>query len=246
MTAAPDIWLRRFLPTGHASVWLVCFPHAGGAAGDFRRWAGLLPPEVGLLAVRYPGREERIGEPYAADLHRLADQVYAALEPLLDRPVALFGHSLGAAAAFEVGLRVQERQPFPPSAVVLSGCRAPHLLRSEGIHLADDDTLMAEVYALGGADTAVLDHPELRELALPALRADFRLIETYRPRPGSRLNTRVAVCVGDGDPEVSAGDARAWEDYAEGDFELRVFPGGHFYLADRPADLVAEVLRQLG
>jgi pyochelin biosynthetic protein PchC len=91
----------------------------------------------------------------------------------------------------------------------------------------------------------VLDDPELLELVLPALRGDYRAAETYRYRPGPPLRCPIVALVGDADPRVSVDNARAWGEYSTGEFDLRVFPGGHFYLADQRPGVVDAILRSL-
>ncbi|MBT2458012.1 AMP-binding protein [Streptomyces sp. ISL-86] len=95
-------WLRCFDRRPTAAVRVVCFPHAGGSAPYFRDWHTDLPPEVEVHAVQYPGRGDRLRDPLVDDARRMADLAMEALAPLLDRPVALFGHSLGAILAYEV------------------------------------------------------------------------------------------------------------------------------------------------
>lgn len=100
-------WLRRPRPVANPRLRLVCLPHGGGTAGAFYGWTAWLPADVELVAVQYPGRQDRFGEPCLRDMGELADAVAQALLPLLDRPVALFGHSMGAALAYEVTLRLE-------------------------------------------------------------------------------------------------------------------------------------------
>ena len=68
--------------------------------------ATALSPEIDVYAVQYPGRQDRHSEPFVESIAELADQVVAELQPVLDAPVALFGHSMGAVLAFEVAHRL--------------------------------------------------------------------------------------------------------------------------------------------
>lgn len=236
-------WLRRYRRLPEARARLVCFPHAGGAASFFRMWARRSPPEVEVLVVQYPGREDRLRERLCDDMATLADAVAEAMRPELDRPVGLFGHSMGATVAYEVARRLDAA---PSAGLFVSGRPAPHRQRPGALHLRDDDALIAELRRLGGPSDVVLDNPELRDLYLPALRNDYRVVETYRPEPGPPLSVPVTAYIGDRDPEVTPEEARGWADVTDGGFKLRIFPGDHFYLVPHRADVLGAVLRELG
>ncbi|MBU8860441.1 MULTISPECIES: alpha/beta fold hydrolase [unclassified Micromonospora] len=229
--------LQRYAAPAAPATRLVCFPHAGGGASGFRQWAGHLPGGVELLAVQYPGREERIAEPPATDLCRLASEVAHALARLDPAPTVLFGHSLGAAVAFETARRLPS-----PVLLVVSGRQAP-VDPGRSVHLMSGDELWQDVARSGGTRKEVLDSDELRALLLPVLRADYRLSETYRPAPLPLLACPVLACSGDRDPEVDPAALDGWRAVTTGTFTARLFPGDHFYLVRQRGALIAEVLR---
>ncbi|UFQ13730.1 MULTISPECIES: thioesterase II family protein [Streptomyces] len=239
-------WLKRFEPVPAPRVRLVCLPHAGGTAGAYHAWTGDLPADVELVAVQYPGRQERFGEPCVTEMGTLADHITRALLPLADRPLALFGHSMGASVAYEVALRLIFRHQMRPVALFVSGQASP-LRRSEGqdLHLRDDEGLLAGLRALGGVEEEVFADPDLRQLVIPSLRSDMRLIRNYRRTQAHRVDIPVTAYVGDADPEVSLGDIQAWRDLTAAEFTARSLPGGHFYLQDRQAELVADIAARL-
>ncbi len=240
-----NAWLRCYRPLPTAGWRLVAFPHAGGAASFFRPWAGELPASVELLAVQYPGRADRLSEAVIDRMDRMADLVAEALLGLLDRPLLLFGHSLGAAVAFEVALRLRSRAA--PAGLAVSGQRGPSVMEPGDRHLWPDELLWDDVRKLNGTAASVLDHPELTRMVLPYLRSDHRLLETYRPRPASSLDCPITALVGDRDPELTVDHARRWAEVTRGAFDLRVFPGGdHFYLVGRRSEVVDHVLGFLG
>lgn len=238
-TAEHGRWLRVLRPSpGDAR--LVCFPHAGGNSTFYGPWAGLLPPGLELAAVRHPGNMERRSERPSPDVEALADGAAEAILHDGDRPVALFGHSLGALVAYEAARRLEGRSR-PPVALFLSGQAAPHHVRRGSVASRDDDDFWAAVTALGGIDERVSAHAELRALALPGLRNDFRIAGTYGPRPVHRLRCPVVVFTGDADPTHTAAGAAAWKDAARGLFRARSFPGDHFFLVPRAAEVAAAV-----
>ena len=90
-----DRWIRRFHRASTDAPRLICFPHAGGAANYFFRLSAALQPDVQVLAVQYPGRQDRLDDPLVDDLTVLAEQIGGAL-PDTDGPTAFLGHSMGA------------------------------------------------------------------------------------------------------------------------------------------------------
>ncbi|MEU8680736.1 alpha/beta fold hydrolase [Streptomyces sp. NPDC048611] len=239
-------WFRRPRPVPEPRLRLVCFPHAGGAASFFRDWPRWLPADVELAAVCYPGREDRIGLPAVEVMDELADRIAEALVPALDRPLAFFGHSMGASVAHEVAMRIERRHGRVLRRLVVSSRSAPSRLRPSGLSRASDEVLVRDVQELGGTFSAALDHPDLRELLLPTIRADYRLIDDYRPaEPSPRIAVPVTALLGDRDPHVGEADMRAWAEVTEGDFGLRVLPGDHFYLLEQAPSLVTELGRLL-
>jgi len=228
-TPQTTAWIRRFHPAPEAPARLVCFPHAGGSASFYFPLSRALAPELDVLAVQYPGRQDRRAEPCIDDLRRLADLAAEELLRWTDRPMALFGHSLGATLAFEVALRL-EAAGVVPLGLFASGRRAPSRPREDRVHLQDDKGLIASLKRLSGTDSQIFADDELLSMILPAVRADYRAAETYRYRPGPPLSCPVTALTGDDDPEVTIDDARSWAVHTTAAFDIHVYRGGHFYL----------------
>ncbi|MEV5431927.1 alpha/beta fold hydrolase [Streptomyces sp. NPDC052701] len=235
---ADDLWIRRFRPASDAPERLVCFPHAGGSASFYLPVSTALSPRVDVVAVQYPGRQDRRREPGLTSVAELADRVTEALAAWTDRPLTFFGHSMGAVVAFEVARRM-ERAGSGPVRLFASGRRAPSRVREETVHTLDDDGVVAELRALDGTDTQFLEDEELLRMVLPAIRSDYQAVETYRCEPGATVRCPVTVLTGDADPKTSLDEARDWERHTLAGADVRVFPGGHFFLSERPADVLA-------
>ena len=222
-------WFRRYRRVS-GGVPLFCFPHAGGAASYFHPWSASLAPGIEVLAVQYPGREDRAAEPCATSIGDLADRLHAALGPSLPGTFAFFGHSMGAILAFEVARRIAREQGRGPAHLFVSGRPAPPRHRNRDLHRAGTPAFIAELRSLGGTDPRILQDSEVLELILPMMRADYKASETYRFEPGPPLSCDITAMAGDRDWLNTIEDAAAWSTHTTGAFDLQVYPGGHFYL----------------
>ncbi|MFG2723182.1 thioesterase II family protein [Streptomyces sp. NPDC048416] len=238
-------WFRRYPATGTPRRRLVVLPHAGGSAGFYHAWGHAFGGGTDVLVAKYPGRHDRLTDTCIDRMDVLADRVTAALLPFTDLPVTLFGHSMGASLAYEVTLRLQERHAVRPAALHVSSCKAPHRLTPRDLYRKGDAALIAELRRLGGTDTALLDDPDVQELILPAVRADFTVVGTHGPREATPVGCPVHAWIGDADPGTSPQEMAAWGDVAPHGFGLRVLPGGHFYLVEQHDTLVDEVSEHL-
>ncbi|GLW99277.1 alpha/beta fold hydrolase [Microtetraspora sp. NBRC 16547] len=246
MTANTDgtgLWVRRFQPAADAAYRLVCLPHAGGSASFYLPVSRALSPESDVLAVQYPGRQDRRKETPIDNIPGLADAVYEALLPWLDRPFALFGHSMGATLAYEVARRAEERGQAV-TALFVSGRRAPSRHRDESVHQLGKAGLLAELKRLAGTDAQILGDDEMLQMILPAIRSDYKAIETYRYQPGPALRAPIHAHVGLADPRVTLEEAEAWREHTSAAFTLSTYPGGHFYLNDQAPKLI-DAIRQV-
>jgi surfactin synthase thioesterase subunit len=241
-----DLWCRRYRPARNGAGQLVCFPHAGGAATFYLPVSAALSPAVDVVAIQYPGRQDRHREPLVDDIARLADRIDAVLRApdgaSVNRPLTFFGHSMGAVVAFEVARRL-EADGRGPVRIFASGRRAPSTTRNETIHLRDDAGILAEVRSMNGTAEAILQEDEIMRSALPALRADYRAIETYACAREATVSCPISVMFGDDDPKVTIDEANAWARHTTGDFDARTFAGGHFYLVNRASEVLT-ILRQ--
>jgi medium-chain acyl-[acyl-carrier-protein] hydrolase len=225
---------------------LYCFPYAGAGAAMFRDFAGGLPAGVAIRAVERPGRGARAHEPLARELAPLVREAADRIECDAPPRFALYGHSLGALTAFEVARELRRRRAREPFHLIVSSVRAPHLARPERAgHRLPDAELTDAVRRLEGTPAAVLDDPVLWANALPLLRADFELFETYAPLAEPPLDVPITAIAGLRDPSTPPGDVAAWKEHTTRAFAFHVLAGGHFVINTqrrRILQLIGEVL----
>lgn len=235
-------WIRRFHKGPPDRARLVCFPHAGGPASAFFPLSRIMAQHAEVLAVQYPGRQDRRAERPIESIPSLADRIADAVEPRSDRPLALFGHSMGALVAFEVASRLGQTV----SVLFVSGRRPPSRSLPETVHLLSDREMLDNIRVLGGTDARLFSDDELVRLALPALRADYRALGAYAPDPAARVDVAISVLVGDADLLTPVDDARCWARHTTGTCETTVFPGGHFYINEQTAEVAEAIATRLG
>ncbi|WP_224282223.1 thioesterase II family protein [Streptomyces sp. LS1784] len=245
-TPTASDWLRVFAPRPAARVRLFCFPHAGGGASAFRELAEAAPPQVEVVAVQYPGRQDRFDEPLITDLSVMVGELARAVTPWLDRPAAFFGHSMGATLAFETARVLRPRRPNAVVHLFASARKAPHIDQRDRLRLPDADAVKAYVRRLGGSGAELLEIPELFELALPTLHGDFQLLAGHRFAPGAPLTCPLTVITGSDDASCTPEDAAEWARHTVAGHRVHTFPGGHFYLEGRAAPLMEYLIGRLG
>ena len=182
-SAASNNWLFYPEPNSRAKLRLLCFPYAGGRASVFGGWQKWLPSDVELGCVQLPGRDTNRLEPFT-DFNSLIRALVPVAGDACTLPLAFFSHSMGTLISFELAREFQTRNWPAPVQMFLSGHRAPHQSDSETpLHGLPDERFVRELQRRYGETQDFLQSPELAELFLPLLRADFSVCETYRYRP---------------------------------------------------------------
>lgn len=251
VTASPERrttpWFNCAKPYSHARLRLFCFPYAGGGAAIYRGWENYLPPGVEVYAVQPPGRGSRFREPALDRMEKLVAAVADAIQPFLDVPIALFGHSVGGFASFEMAHRLRMQFGVNVKHLFVSGARGPHLLRNRhNIHDLAEEEFITELKTLNGTPPEVLENPDLMRMISTTLRADFAIAETYRAslqRPP--LACPISVFGGLDDTLAAREDLEAWKMHTAGAFDLWQLPGDHFFIHTSDSLLLRILSREL-
>ncbi|MGE7437927.1 thioesterase II family protein [Kitasatospora sp. NPDC001175] len=236
--------VRPLADRPQAATRLFCIPYAGGGASAFRGWAAALPADIEPWAVQLPGREDRLGTPPLNRMGEVLNALVPAVIPHLDRPFAFFGHSMGALVAWRLTCSLQRMEAGSPIRLFVSGCVPPQAREATAYHEGPDEELVEKLRSWSATPEAVLADPELMHLLLPMIRADLAVVETYRFTGGPLLNCPVTAFGGTEDEGGAA--LPGWGELTVGGFDLRMFPGGHFFLHSARPAVLAEISGRLG
>jgi surfactin synthase thioesterase subunit len=219
---------------------VLCLPFAGAGASAFRRAQEYPSGVVRICPLQLPGREERFDEPAFTDAVAAVDDLLpVALDAVAGSPaVAVFGHSLGAVLAYELAHRLRQLPQPELVRVFVSGSPGPWTQRLPRATGMSDEDFLRQVRSFAGYSHPALEHPELREMLLPTLRADVEMHENYLAPPNRLLDVPIISIRGTDDELVSPEQAAEWNAASTAGCQLREVPGNHMYLVDSPAELV--------
>lgn len=243
---APSPWLLRHKAHPKASLHLFCFPYAGGGVSIFRTWQSGLPAFIDVCPVLLPGRTGRLKEKPFTNLSLLVQAIAESLHPQLSTPFAFFGHSMGAIISFELARVLRRQYGSMPVHLFVSGRRAP---QSPSPRLPSYDLpepqFKEKLRELKGTPREVLEHPELMQLVIPILRADFSICQTYEHSAEPPLDVPITVFGGLGDEEARREQLQLWKEQTTSNFSLRMFPGDHFFLHNSEHQMLAIIAQEL-
>lgn len=239
-------WLARWGEKPTATIRLFCFPFAGGSTYTYRTWQGLLPESIDVAPVQLPGRGERLSEPPFDRLPEMVEALACELTPYFDKSFAFFGHSMGALIAFELTRWLRKHNKTMPSHLFVSGRRAPQVPESIApTWNLPEPEFIERVRQLNGTPKEVLDHPELMQVVIPLLRADFAVCETYEYQAGPPLEFPLTVFGGVGDIEAPYEDLMPWQEQTSAACKLHTLPGDHFFIQTAPVEIAQIIADEL-
>ncbi len=227
---------------------LFCFPHAGGGPVAFFDWSQRFGGEIECVCLQYAGRGQRLREQPQTCVEGLIGDIGLDFSAFADKPFAFYGHSFGGIVAFELA-RQMTRSGLPgPHHLFVGATRPPHLpLRYPPIHqLADREFVESIQLRYGGIPATIFDNPELLEMFLPAMRADFTGYETYRFEPSDPLTIPITAFAGAEDSAVALDSLQQWALHTNSGFDINVLSGGHFFPTVSGLELIRVLKTRIG
>lgn len=215
--------------------------HAGGSHLPYRHWSAALPRTWDVRLLDAPGHGYLLDQPLLSDAGHLADFLLHGIAPELDCPYALFGHSMGAIVAYEMIRGLDDRGLPLPVWAGFSARPAPRWGEAgEPYHELPDAELRRRLRLLGGTPDEVFDSPDLWARFEPMIRADLRLVETWRPGTAP-LPVALSAYAGFDDRFAAPRQMAGWAEHTAHFLGVRGFAGGHFYFQDDPGPLLRQI-----
>jgi surfactin synthase thioesterase subunit len=206
------------------------FPHAGGGGAKIPGWIGIV----------LPGRESRLAEAPFTRMSALISALADAIEPYVANPYVFGGHSMGAVVAFELARELRRRRKRLPEVLIASAARAPQFRRGHVPPPAPSrEEFLDELRRLQGIPPEILHDLAMLRAILPALEADTSLYRNYIYEEDAPFAFPIRAYGGVDDPNVRCEHLDAWREQTTGPFEVRQFPGGHFYVNTSRSELLA-------
>jgi|HubBroStandDraft_1064217.scaffolds.fasta_scaffold05413_3 medium-chain acyl-[acyl-carrier-protein] hydrolase len=246
MPSESSLWFARPPARDPADVRLLAIPPAGSSAAFFNDWRPYLPDWLELIGLRLPGRESRFLEPAFDDMSELVRALETVTASDIAGPYAILGHCGGAFVAFELARLASGGPGDRPVKLILIGQPPPHTLTAPPVpHDLPFDDLLTWLVKSGGTPEVVISNPPLLEVLEPSIRADLRVLESYRYAAGQPLALPVAVIGATGDPDLPPETLSGWGDLTAGRFALHMFDSCDHLLSDRVAEICATIADEL-
>ena len=238
-------WIVKHHAPANPKIRLLCFPFGGGGSSFYLNWARDLGPDVEVVPVQLPGRENRMGEQPFDAIDKLTVEIIPAVQNYLDKPYALFGHSMGALLAFELARGIRRKNLPAPKLFLASGMRAAHLKdpRPPIAWLPDDPLIEAlkERYDLEVSGESM----ELVQLMLPTIRADILAIEKYGYQKEPPFKFPIIGFGGNSDGGVTLAEIEAWSLHTTAKFKHYQMDGSHFFINSERDQLLKLIYDEL-
>jgi medium-chain acyl-[acyl-carrier-protein] hydrolase len=237
-------WFVCPQPNLAAETRLFIFPHAGGSPAAFSKWTS---GNIETYIAHYPGRGSRFNEPMIKKLDTLVENLLREIQPLLDKPFALFGHSMGGLIAYELARSLQHFSLPRPPRLFISACAAPQLPESNPpIHSLPEHEFLEASKKFNGVPAEISDQAEALNVLLPVLRADFEAVETYRFDPKEHpLDIPIIAFGGLDDERVRRERIEGWASQTNSTFKTQYFPGGHFFINTARDAVISSIAAEL-
>jgi medium-chain acyl-[acyl-carrier-protein] hydrolase len=225
---------------------MFCLPHAAGSPATFGQWSAKLGAEIEVWGIHLPGRGNRLLDPPIDRLQPLVEALGEAIVPFLEKRFVFYGHSMGTLVSFEL-VRWLRRHNYPqPTHLFVSSRAAPHIpRRKKTLHDLLDTELLEELAQFNGTPKEILENPELMKLLLPAIRADFAVLETYVYTPDALFSFPITVFGSFEDPDITADDLGSWSEHTTGPCVVRMLPGDHFFIQTAQPTLLGMIRQEL-
>ncbi|WP_314062441.1 alpha/beta fold hydrolase [uncultured Vagococcus sp.] len=223
---------------------VILFPYSGGNKNCYRNITSFF--DAGITHKTLDFRTEAV-RTFAETVDYLCDKVYSECSESSE--IILYGHSLGAYLAYEVGRSKRLNKQIVK--IVLSGVNPPNQLKREYFNFFKKD-LADFIEEVGGfPEMATLKEKSIMvEYLYPTMKKDFDLLSQYADlRINATINpisVNLTLLVGTEDPLVDVDKIEKWKNFVEGEVEICKMSGHHFFINQRPNYIAQKIMGQKG
>lgn len=219
-----------------SKVKLICLPYAGGSSTIYYKWKKYLSDSIELVPIELAGRGRRMKEEFYESMSQAVDDVYNIINPLIkESDYALYGHSMGTIIAFELCRKLINERERQPLHLFVSGRYPPSVAREKKyLSRLPNNEFINEIFKLGGTSSKLIDDKELRDLFIPILKADYRIIEEYKYIDiNKKFDFGITAFNGKADTEVTYSEIKQWQNHTIAKNIVYEFEGNHFFINDK-------------
>jgi len=221
---------------------LFCFPYAGGSSvAIYSKWKEVLGSEIELIPVEMPGRGRLFGKEHYENVEEAVGDLLQVIEDdIEDCEYGLWGHSMGGMIVYELAKRIDSLGKNKPKNVIVSGKKPLHIPRTdEPVHNLPDEEFIKEVVELNGTPNNFFENKELRELFLPILRKDFKLVYEYKHDENvGNIDIPLTAVMGSKE-EISDIEKIRWNELTCGKCKIITLHGDHFFINDNVENMAS-------
>ncbi|MTJ51626.1 thioesterase [Anabaena sp. UHCC 0253] len=239
-------WVTCPQPNPQAKIRLFCLPYAGGSATVFRTWPDYLPSSIEVCPLELPGRGRQMRLPLYTKMQLLVKEIAQNISPYLDKPFAIFGHSMGGLVSFELTRLLRSDYGLTPLHLFIAARNAPQVTPTKKpIYNLPDPEFWQEIRNFNGTPDDVMKNTEIMKLFLPILRADFTVLDTYIYTHQPAFDFPISVFGGLKDQEFTDYELEAWCEQTIAPFSLQMIDGDHFFINKARNILLKSVIQSL-
>ncbi|WP_009545082.1 type I polyketide synthase [Crocosphaera subtropica] len=235
----PRNWLEFYQPQPQANYRLFCLHHLGGNASLFQKWSSELEPKVEVVPLQILRKSQNINQTNENQFHLLIEAMEKVLAPYLDKPFAIYGHSMGAIMAFELAQKLSQTQGKLLQHLFVSSSFSPQKINRV---LKENQLSLEEILNVSEIPEEIRQDSSMMEEITSIFQVDLQLLKSYVYTKNSPLNCPISTFGGKGDPLIKQEDLLPWADHTHIGFRFMMFPGNHMFLMGKSHKLLLQTI----
>ncbi|MDJ0601107.1 MAG: beta-ketoacyl synthase N-terminal-like domain-containing protein [Crocosphaera sp.] len=232
-------WLELYQPQPQADYRLFCLHHLGGNASLFQEWSRELSPKIEVFPIQIPREFNNTKQNKANQFATLIQELTKILTPYLDKPFAIYGHSMGAIMGFELAQKIREQQGKYPHHLFISSSLAPQHFKTA---FEQKNFSLEDILTLSEIPEEIRHDSSVMEEITAIFQADLQLLKSYVYAKNPPLNFPISAFCGQEDSLIKQADLLSWAEQTQVGFRFMMFPGNHMFLMGKSRKLLLETI----